>query len=209
MLSTPSTVGWHSGQSANSSPSVPTWVPAARSQLVWCPEGGPIPGADTCRHAQETGPAEVKAHRWGIAAIANYAVRGSDSGGRAALAAFTPGPSPSPDHRRTLMRASANRECRASSAAATPHPRPGRNLVRRWLAARPHEYQEAKRSSPERTAPAIAGLRNVRTGKARQSALPCTPRRSQARTDHTSLSSPAPCRSAAGQVPAPLHHFDC
>jgi hypothetical protein len=81
---------------------------------------------------------------------------------------------------------------------ARPHPRPGRSLARRWLAARVHARQEARRSSPERTALAIAGSRTARTGKARRPGLPGTPRRSRVRTDHTSHSSPAPYRSGAG-----------
>ena len=77
---------------------------------------------------------------------------------------------------------------------ATPHPRPGRSL----LAALVHAHREARRSSPERTAPASAGSRSFRTGKARPPGLLGTPRGSRARTDHTSRSSPATCRSAAG-----------
>jgi hypothetical protein len=82
----------------------------------------------------------------------------------------------------------------AASRVATPRRRAGRSLS----AAQAHARQEARRSSPERTAPAIAGSRNVRTGKARQPGLPCTPRGPRARTDHTSHSSPASFRSATG-----------
>jgi hypothetical protein len=81
---------------------------------------------------------------------------------------------------------------------ATPHRRPGRSLLRRWLAARARARPKARRSSPERTAPASAGSRSVRTGIARQPGLPGTPRRSRVRTGHTSDSSPATFRSAAG-----------
>src|SRR5215470_9544968 len=78
--------------------------------------------------------------------------------------------------------------------AATPRRRAGRSQP----AAQAHARQEARRSSPERTAPAIAGSRNVRTGKARRPGLLCTRRGPRVRTDHTSHSSPAPFRSAAG-----------
>jgi hypothetical protein len=73
-----------------------------------------------------------------------------------------------------------------------------RRLGRSLLAAPVRARPEARRSSLERTATAIAGSRNVRTGKARQPGLPGRPRGSRVRTDHTSQSSPAPCRSAAG-----------
>ena len=87
-----------------------------------------------------------------------------------------------------------------------PHRRPGCSLARHWLAARAHTRQEARRSSPERTAPAIGGSRSVRTGGARQPGLLCTPRGSPVRTDHTSHSSPATCRSAVGpRCPARCH----
>ena len=76
---------------------------------------------------------------------------------------------------------------------ATLHRRPGRSL----LAGPAHARQATRRSSPERTARAIAGSRNVCTGKAHQPALLCTPRGLRARTDHTSHSSPASCRSTA------------
>jgi hypothetical protein len=74
--------------------------------------------------------------------------------------------------------------------SATLPPRQGRVLVRHWLAARAPARLEARTSSPERTAPAIAGSRSARTGTARQPGLLCTPRRPRARTDHTSHSSP-------------------
>jgi len=77
---------------------------------------------------------------------------------------------------------------------------------------RGHPRQAARRSSPERTAPAIANSRNVRTGKARQPSLHGllgTPRRPRAHTDHTSHSSPATCRSVAGSRFPQLHHIDC
>jgi hypothetical protein len=92
---------------------------------------------------------------------------------------------------------------------AMPHPRPGRSL----LAALVHACQEARRSSPERTAPASAGSRSFRTGKAHQPGRLGTPRGSRARTDHMSRSSPATCRAAAGPrcpVRDPVliaHHF--
>jgi hypothetical protein len=91
-----------------------------------------------------------------------------------------------------------------SAPTATPPPGPGRRLTRHWPAVPGHARQAARRSSPERTAPAIASSRNVRTGKARQPGLPGlpgTPRRPRARTDHTSHSSPATCRPAAGSRP--------
>jgi hypothetical protein len=99
-----------------------------------------------------------------------------------------------------------------SAPTATPLPGPGRRLTRHWPAVPRHARQAARRSSPERTAPAIASSRNVRTGKARQPGLPGlfgTPRRPRARTDHTSHSSPATCRSVAGSRPPQLHHSDC
>jgi hypothetical protein len=99
-----------------------------------------------------------------------------------------------------------------SAPTATPPPGPGRRLTRHWPAVPGHARQAARRSSPERTAPAIASSRNVRTGKARQPGLPGllgTPRRPRARTDHTSHSSPATCRSVAGSRPPQLHHIDC
>jgi hypothetical protein len=99
-----------------------------------------------------------------------------------------------------------------SAPTATPLPGPGRRLTRHWPAVPRHARQAARRSSPERTAPAIASSRNVRTGKARQPGLPGlpgTPRRPRARTDHTSHSSPATCRSVAGSRPPQLHHIDC
>jgi hypothetical protein len=92
---------------------------------------------------------------------------------------------------------------------ATPHPRPGRSLLAALVRAR----QAARRSSLGRTAPASAGSRSLRTGKAHQPGLPGTPRGSRARTDHMSRSSPATCRSAAGPrcpVRGPVliaHHF--
>jgi len=81
---------------------------------------------------------------------------------------------------------------------ATRHRRPGRTRLRRWLAARSRARPGARRSSPERTAPATAGSRTVRTGTARQPGPPGTPRRSRVRTGHRSHSSPAAFRSAAG-----------
>jgi hypothetical protein len=99
-----------------------------------------------------------------------------------------------------------------SAPTATPLPGPGRRLTRHWPAVPRHARQAARRSSPERTAPAIASSRNVRTSKARQPGLPGlpgTPRRPRARTDHTSHSSPATCRSVAGSRPPQLHHIDC
>jgi hypothetical protein len=81
---------------------------------------------------------------------------------------------------------------------ATPHRRAGCSLQRHWLAARARARPEARTSSPERTAPANAGSRTIRTGTARPPGLPGTPRRSRVRTDHTSHSSPATFRSAAG-----------
>ena len=81
---------------------------------------------------------------------------------------------------------------------ATPPRRVGRSPVRQRLAARSHARQEARRSSPERTAPANAGSRSVRTGRARHPGRLCTPRRSRARIGHTSHSSSATCRFAAG-----------
>jgi len=80
------------------------------------------------------------------------------------------------------------------AGTATLHRQPGRSQ----LAAPAHARQEARRSSLERRAPAIAGSRNFRTGKARRPGLPGTPRGSRVRTDHTSHSSPATCQSAAG-----------
>jgi hypothetical protein len=59
-----------------------------------------------------------------------------------------------------------------SAPTATPPPGPGRRLTRRWPAVRGHARQAARRSSSERTAPAIASSRNVRTGKARRPGLP-------------------------------------
>ena len=91
-----------------------------------------------------------------------------------------------------------------SAPRATPPPGPGRRLTRHWPAVPGHARQAARRSSPERTAPAIASSRNVRTGKARHPGLPGlpgTPRRPRARTDHRSHSSPATCRPAAGSRP--------
>jgi hypothetical protein len=99
-----------------------------------------------------------------------------------------------------------------SAPAATPPPGPGRRLTRHWPAVPGHARQAARRSSLERTAAAIASSRNVRTGKARQPGLPDllgTPRRPRARTDHTSHSSSATCRSVAGSRPSQLHHIDC
>ena len=112
-----------------------------------------------------------------------------------------------------------HRGCRSSIAegdalggwpvTATPHPRPVRSL----LAALVHAHREARRSSLERTAPASAGSRSFRTGKARQPGPLGTPRGPRARTDHMSRSSPATCRSGAGpSCPAhgavfPAHHF--
>jgi hypothetical protein len=92
---------------------------------------------------------------------------------------------------------------------ATPHPRPGRSLVPHRLAERPHARQEARRSSPEPTAPATAGPRSARTGKARQPRLPCTPRRPPVRTDHTSHSSRTTCgpRCPARYPILIAHHF--
>jgi len=91
---------------------------------------------------------------------------------------------------------------------ATPPPGWGRRLTRHWPAVRWHARQAARRSSLEPIAPAIASSRNVRTGKARRPGSPClpgTPRRPRARTDHTSHSSPATCRCAAGvQAPAAI-----
>jgi hypothetical protein len=84
---------------------------------------------------------------------------------------------------------------------ATPHPRPSHRL----LAGRVHAHREARRSSLEQTAPASAGSRSFRTGKARRPGLPGTPRGSRARTDHMSRSSPATCRS---QAPSPRHCID-
>jgi hypothetical protein len=78
--------------------------------------------------------------------------------------------------------------------ATTLHRQLGRSL----LVAPAHARQEARKSSLERTARAIAGSRNVRTGKAREPGLPGTPRGPRARTDHTPHSSPATCQSAAG-----------
>ena len=60
----------------------------------------------------------------------------------------------------------------------------------------------ARRSSPERTAPANAGSRTVRTGTARPPGRPGTPRRSRVRTDHRSRSSSATFRSAGPRRPA-------
>jgi hypothetical protein len=74
----------------------------------------------------------------------------------------------------------------------TPHRQRGRSLVRHRLAARAHARQEARTSSPERTAPAIAGSRNARRDKARPPGLLGTPRRPRVRTDHTSHSSSRP-----------------
>jgi len=94
----------------------------------------------------------------------------------------------------------------------TPYPRPGRSLDKRyWLAARAHARLQARRSSPERTAPAIADSRTDCIGTARLSGLPGTPRRSRARTDRTSRSSPVTCQSAARPgaqraVPLIAHH---
>jgi hypothetical protein len=99
-----------------------------------------------------------------------------------------------------------------SAPTATPPPGPDGRLRRHWPAVPGHARQAARRSSPERTAPAIASSRNARTGKARQPGLPGlpgTPRRPRARTDHTSHSSPATCRSVAGSRPPQLHHIDC
>ena len=104
-----------------------------------------------------------------------------------------------------------------SAPTAAPLPGPGRRLTRHWPAVPRHARQAARRSSPERTAPAIASSRNVRTGKARQPGLPGllgTPRRPRARTDHTSHSSPATCRSVAGSRPRSYtiviaHHVIC
>jgi hypothetical protein len=90
---------------------------------------------------------------------------------------------------------------------AMPHGRLGRSLVRRWLAARAHACQEARRSSPERTSPANAGSRSARTGTARHPDPPGTPRRSRARTDHTSHTSarrlPVRCRARGAWPAAP------
>ena len=97
-----------------------------------------------------------------------------------------------------------------SAPTATPLPGPGRRLTRHWPAVPRHARQAARRSSPERTAPAIASSRNVRTGKARQPGLPGllgTPRRPRARTDHMSHSSPTTCRPLPGPGP-PTTHID-
>jgi hypothetical protein len=100
-----------------------------------------------------------------------------------------------------------------SAPTATPPPGPGRRvrrLTQHWPAVRGHARQAAKRSSPERTAPAIAGSRNARTGKARQPGcpgLPGTPRRPRAHTDHMSHSSPTACRPLPGPGP-PTTHID-
>src|SRR5579871_2867765 len=67
----------------------------------------------------------------------------------------------------------------------TLHSRRGRNLARYRLAVRSRVGQEARKSTPERSAPAIAGVRSVRRNTARRSGLPDTPRRPRARTDHT------------------------
>jgi hypothetical protein len=99
-----------------------------------------------------------------------------------------------------------------SAPTATPPAGLGRRLTRHWPEVRGHARPAARRSSPERTAPAIASSRNVRTGKARRPGLPGqlgTPRRPRARTDHTSHSSPATCRSVAGSRFPQLHHIDC
>ena len=90
---------------------------------------------------------------------------------------------------------------RPSATWRTPQPWACRHLgrarltvpprrVRHWPAARAHARPEARRSSPARTAPAIAGSRSVRIGTARLSGRPGTPRRPRARTDHTSHSFP-------------------
>jgi hypothetical protein len=82
-----------------------------------------------------------------------------------------------------------------------------RGVMRHWPGVRAHARQAARRSSPVQTAPATAGSRNARTGKARHPGLPGLPgtlRRPRARTDHMSHSSPATCRSAAG--PGPRSH---
>ena len=82
--------------------------------------------------------------------------------------------------------------------AATPRPGPGRRVMRHWPAVRGHARQATRRSSPEQIAPAKAGSRIARTGKARQHGLPGTLRRRRARTGHTSHSSSATCLSAVG-----------
>ena len=93
---------------------------------------------------------------------------------------------------------------------ATPPLGPGWRLTRQWPAVRWHARQAARRSSLERIVPAIASLRNVRTGKARQPGslcLPGTPRRPRARIDHTSHSSPATCHSVAGSRPLQRYQY--
>ena len=95
-----------------------------------------------------------------------------------------------------------------SAPTPTPPPGPGRHLTQHWPAVPRHARQAARRSSPERTAPAIAGSRNARTGKARQPGspgLPGTPRRPRARTDHMSHSSPTTCRPLPGPGPPTTH----
>ena len=84
----------------------------------------------------------------------------------------------------------------APAPAATPRPGQGRRVMRHWPAVRVHARQAARRSSPEQIAPASAGWRIARTGKARQPGLPGILRRLRARSDHTSQSSSATCLSA-------------
>jgi hypothetical protein len=88
--------------------------------------------------------------------------------------------------------------------AATPHPGPGRRVMRHWPAVRVHACQAARRSSPEQIAPASAGSRIARTGKARQPGRPGILRRLRARTDYTSHSSSATCLSAVERQRQPV-----